>query len=293
MTAVSIVTPSYNSGAYLEECIQSVLAQDYPDIEYIVIDGGSTDETPAILSRYADRIDRIVSRPDSGQAQAINDGFKLAGGEIFAYLNADDTYLPGAISTAVAAFEKHPDSAVVYGNGYHVLGDGSTVAPYPTMRFDPQGFRHRCYICQPAAFIRSDAFREIGGMNPDLHYSLDYDLWIRLAQMYRFTYIEPFLATSRMHAANKSFANRKLIYREVFETLKRHYSYIPYEWVYGYASYLCDGNDQLEGPSKPSFLKLLLSLGLGAYYNRRRMPDYFVDWFAHRAIGATFLRSRA
>ncbi|MGH9665352.1 MAG: glycosyltransferase, partial [Bryobacteraceae bacterium] len=111
---VSVVTPCLNAARYLEETILSVLAQDYAPVEYIVIDGGSTDNTPEILERYKHRL-RYESRPDSGAADAINRGFTLASGDIFAYLNADDTYLPGAIAAAVRAFDENAGAAVVYG----------------------------------------------------------------------------------------------------------------------------------------------------------------------------------
>src|SRR5687768_1254630 len=131
---VSIVTPCLNMGRFLEETIRSVLDQDYSRIEYLVMDGGSTDQTLEILERYRDRL-RFMSSPDAGQAAAINRGFDLTSGEIFAFLNADDTYLPGAVAAAVQGFLRHPQAGVIYGDAWHVAGDGSRLAAYPVEPF--------------------------------------------------------------------------------------------------------------------------------------------------------------
>ncbi|HEX5274856.1 MAG TPA: glycosyltransferase family 2 protein [Candidatus Rubrimentiphilum sp.] len=289
---VSIVTPSFNSAPFLRECIESVLAQEYPHIEYVVMDGGSTDETPAILERYRDRIARVHSAPDFGQAEAINRGLAEAQGEIVAFLNADDAYLPGAVGQAVRAFAAHPGAAVVYGNAYHVAAGGEVVAAYPTQDFDRAALARTCYICQPAAFVRRQAFERVGAMNPSLHYVLDYDLWLRLAAIGPFVRIEPFLAKSRIHAGSKSVSNRKAFYREVFSMLQSHYGYVPYEWVQGYASSLIEGNDQFFTTPGHTFAAAGLSLALGSWINRRRIGLFFRDWLAHRTIGKKFLQRR-
>ncbi len=282
---VSIVTPSFNSAPFLRECIESVLAQDYPNIEYIVMDGGSTDETPAILERYRDRIARVHSAPDFGQAQAINRGLASAGGEIIAFLNADDAYLPQAVERVVRAFAAHPEAAAVYGNAYHVAADGAQIAPYETRDFDREALKRSCFICQPAAFVRREAFERAGAMNPALHYVLDYDLWLRLAAFGAFVRIEPFLANSRVHAGSKSVSNRSAFYREVFSMLKSHYGYVPYEWVQGYASCLIDRNDQFFTKPRNTFAAAVLALILGTWINFRRPGAFFRDWLAHRSVG--------
>ncbi len=288
---VSIVTPSFNSAPFLRECIESVLAQDYPNIEYIVMDGGSTDETPAILAQYRDRITRIHSAPDFGQAQAVNRGLASTSGEIVAFLNADDAYLPHAVGEAVSAFTAYPEAVVVYGNAYHIAEDGTTIAPYDTRDFDRDALKRSCYICQPAAFMRREAFARAGAMNPALHYVLDYDLWLRLAGCGAFVRIEPFLARSRVHAGSKSVSNRKAFYREVFSMLKAHFGYVPYEWVQGYASVLIERNDQFFTKPRTTFAAAALALVLGSWINRRRAGTFFADWLAHRSAG-NLLRRR-
>ena len=135
---VSIVTPSYNQGPYIEATIQSVVSQDYPHLEYIVIDGGSQDNTVAILKRYAERL-CWISEPDHGQADAINKGFRIAHGEILAWLNSDDTYLPGAVCQVVEYFQRHPDVSMVYGEGQHVDAEGHISLPIPLNRLMTNG----------------------------------------------------------------------------------------------------------------------------------------------------------
>lgn len=282
---VSIVTPSYNSAAFLAECIDSVLAQDYPNIEYIIMDAGSTDGTSAILERYRQRVARVHSAPDAGQAQAINRGIAASRGEIVAFLNADDAYLPGAVNHAVRAFAANPQADVIYGNAYHAAADGTPIAPYPTEDFDRNALIRGCFICQPAAFLRRGSFERAGAMNPALHYVLDYDLWLRIAGFGTFVRIEPFLANSRIHAGSKSASNRAAFYREVFAMLKSHFGYVPYEWIQGYSSCLIERKDQFFSKPRKTAAVAALSLVMGSWVNRRRARAFFDDWFAHRSFG--------
>ena len=284
---VSIVTPSYNMARFLEETIQSVLTQDYPRIDYTVMDGGSTDGTLEILKKYEGRL-RYQSAPDRGQADAINKGFANAHGSVFAYLNADDTYLPGAIGKAVCKLLAEPSAGMVYGEAYWVDEHGNVIERYPTLSFDPKLLNSRCFICQPAAFFWRDTFLSAGMMNVDHHVALDYDLWIRIAKIFPISKIDDYLATSRMHRNNKTLARRRRVYREIVSIAKTHYGYVPHEWVNAYACYLIDRKDQFFDRSRPSLASLALGLAMGSYYNYRQLRRYWKDWQDAIVLGREF-----
>jgi len=195
---VSIVTPSLNQGRFIEDTLRSVLSQDYPRIEYLVVDGGSTDGTIAILGRYDAKL-RWISEPDDGQGAAINKGLRLTSGEIVGWLNSDDVYEPQAVSAAVAHLRQHPETALVYGDATLIdvesndIGPCSHVEPVNLDRLVHEGD----YIVQPAAFFRRSAFAEVGGLDESLHWALDYDLWLKIARRFPIAYIPRKLARAR------------------------------------------------------------------------------------------------
>jgi glycosyltransferase involved in cell wall biosynthesis len=275
---VSVVTPSFNAERFIERTIESVLSQDYPRIEYLVMDGGSTDGTIAILDRYREKL-RYISAPDDGPASAVNRGFLLSQGAIFAWLNADDTYLPGAVSAAVSHLTDAADAAVVYGEGYWTDESDQILGRYPTMAsYDPDAFSRECPLCQPACFMRRDAFASVGMLDPALKFAFDYDLWIRLSRQHRFLGTAQYLATSRMHKGNISLGQRRRIFEENIALLRRHYGYVPVNWVYGYLSFRRNGRDQFFQPLRHSPLTYALSLPVGTCYNRRRIWKYWGEW---------------
>jgi len=159
MPLVSIITPSFNQAAYLEQTINSVLNQDYPNIEYIVMDGGSTDDSAAVIKKYADKLAYWVSEKDRGQADAINKGFARATGEIVAWLNSDDYYLAGAVSAAVKTFAEHPDVMLVYGNMLAVDADGKTFNTLTYKQLTLEDLLCFQIIGQPAVFMRRSALQ--------------------------------------------------------------------------------------------------------------------------------------
>lgn len=237
---VSIVTPSYNQGKFIKETIDSVLSQDYPNIEYIVMDGGSTDETLSILKSYGNQI-QWVSKKDEGQADAVNKGILAARGEIIGWLNSDDTYYPGAVSKAVEYFRTHPQKDMVYGEGHYIDKESKVTTRYLTEVYDYQQMAGNCFICQPAAFFTKDIVMRVGLLNKELQLCMDYELWMRIGKQGSIGYIPDYLATSRMYEENKTLSRRNEVYKEICATVRKHYGYTPFTWIYGYAHHLNDG----------------------------------------------------
>jgi glycosyltransferase involved in cell wall biosynthesis len=274
---ISIVTPCLNAGLYIEATVQSVLSQDYPHIEYLVMDGGSTDDTLEILKRYEGQL-RWISRKDRGTADAINKGFERCEGGLFTYLNADDVLLPGALQAAVSALESQPGVHGVYGNAWWIDQSGAKIRPYPIKDFDPKLLGSECFICQPASFVRSEAFRNLGGLDPTLGLTFDYEFWMRYSRLYTLKKIEEPLACSRMHADNKSLGRKKEVFEETFRVLHQHYGYVPFSWVYSYLCFVADGRDQFFEPIKPSLARYAESLPRGLALNRGAMGRYLAEW---------------
>jgi glycosyltransferase involved in cell wall biosynthesis len=204
MTLVSIVTPSFNQAPFLEQTLRSVLEQDHPRIEYIVMDGGSTDGSLEIIQSYAPRLAYWASEPDRGQSDAINKGFARAHGDIVAWLNSDDYYLPGAVTAAVKAFEENPDAVLVHADMLAVDENGRTIN---LLRYPQIGLEDLlCFqiIGQPAVFIRRSALDASGGLDPAYHYLLDHQLWIKIARQGRILHVDQTWAAARYHAAAKN-----------------------------------------------------------------------------------------
>ena len=214
---ISIVTPSYNQGQFIEETIRSVLLQGYPDLEYIIMDGGSTDESVEIIRKYEHWITFWASEPDSGQTNAINKGFKRSTGKIIAWLNSDDLYTSGALCTAAKAFAEQPRSAVIYGDA-DTIDAGTTILSHINSRdFDLQELYRRDYIRQPASFISAEAIEKIGLLDEKFHYAMDYDLWIRLGQEGAvMRYIPRTLAWFRLHDCSKTVSQQEAFWPEEF-----------------------------------------------------------------------------
>lgn len=202
---VSIITPSFNQAKFLEKTIQSVLEQDYPEIEYIVIDGGSSDGSREIIEKYASRLAAWVSEPDQGQTDAINKGFAMAHGEVLAWLNSDDTYEPGAVREAMEFLKINPEVALVYGDTQFIDENGRIIGKFParqtSYRLLRQGYVH---IPQQAAFFRADLWREVGPLDPTFYFAMDYDLWVRLAARGPLAYMPRVWANFRLHGGGKT-----------------------------------------------------------------------------------------
>ncbi len=237
---VTIVTPSYNQGRFIRATIESVLAQDYPHLEYIIMDGGSTDETAAVVKEYSGRL-VWISEKDRGQSHAINKGFRMAKGETVAWLNSDDTILPGAVSRAVRALQQTPDVGAVYGEGYQINAQGEIKQRFPfTEPFNLWKLVYLWdYILQQTVYFRKSAVEEAGYLDERLHWGLDWDLLIRIAKRYRLGYIPEYLGCLREHDDAKSFSGGARRFRELVKVLRRHGSrrYPPGYVVYGLDTY--------------------------------------------------------
>ena len=205
---VSIVTPSFNQGQFIEETIRSVLLQMYPNLEYTVIDGGSTDESVDVIRRYSEWLADWVSEADRGQSHAINKGWSKASGDIIAWLNSDDIYLPGAVAQAARALKRNPQAAGVYSNCVYVDMEGRSFTERRPGEIDFDRLLRGLvsYVPQPTLFLRREVVEQIGLLDETLQYSMDYDLCLRVCMEHRLEYVDETWAAARFHDAAKTVA---------------------------------------------------------------------------------------
>lgn len=229
---VSVVTPSLNQGRYVEEAIQSVLEQDYPRMEHIVVDGGSSDGTIAILQQYSHL--RWVSEQDDGQAAAINKGFRMAQGDVFSWLNADDYLLPGAVSAAVEVI-RETGCALVHGGWRQVGEDGTPIRDVSPVAFDQaRQLEVANRVCQPGAFFTRDAYWAVGGVEESYRYAMDYELWLKLGARFDVRHVDRIQAAYRYHPSSKSVASYDAFGPETVRASRKHggrrFSQIYVDW---------------------------------------------------------------
>ncbi len=200
---ITIVTPSYHQARFLETAIRSVLAQEYPNLEYVIRDGGSVDGSVAIIRRYETQLSDWVSEPDGGPGQAINRGFAGASGHILGWLNADDAYLPGTLRAVAEYFMGQPEAALVYGEGWYIDEAGNQIEPcrFVRRRFDRRYLVNRDPILQPAAFWRRSLWQQVGPLDESLRWVFDWEWFIRAYQQATFHYLPRDLALYRIQPA--------------------------------------------------------------------------------------------
>lgn len=264
---VSIVTPSYNQGQFIERTLQSVASQTAPgvEIEHVVFDGGSTDDTVEILKRFSPPV-RWVSKKDKGQTDAVNQGICATDGEIIGWLNSDDIYYPGAIARVVAYFDANPEVDVVYGMADHIDLEDCAFEAYPTEPWSFERLHQTCFICQPALFLRRKVVENYGLLDESLNYCMDYEYWLRLGlSSVRFDYLEEKLAGSRLYADNKTLGSRVKVHKEINDMLKKRLGKVPDQWLFNYAHVVVsDRQDTSMHPSKKVKLELAIRSLLGA-----------------------------
>jgi glycosyltransferase involved in cell wall biosynthesis len=220
---VTIVTPSYNQAEVLEETIRSVLLQGYPNLEYVVMDGGSSDGSVDIIRRYDSQLASWVSERDGGQADAINKGFARTSGEILGWVNSDDVYEPGAIWRAVRHFQANQGCRLVYGDGWHIDERSERTHPCDFVRpFDATRLKTVDYILQPASFWRRSLWEEVGPLSVDLHWTFDWDWYIRASRVTEFCYLSEQLALYRWLPSTKTGSGGRARHSEIARIARRH-----------------------------------------------------------------------
>ncbi len=287
---VSIITCSFNQGQFIEHTLASVLSQNWSDLEYVVVDAASTDNTLDVLKSHGDRINWI-SEPDSGQSEAINKGIQITSGEIVGWLNSDDLYYAGAIEHVAEFFAANSDIDVVYGNAAHIDIDGNAYETFPTQPWDPVRLQSDCFICQPATFLRRSVIERCGLLDTGLHYCMDYEYWIRLAQAgTRFARLDRKLAASRMYAANKTLRSRPARSMEINQMLLRRIGFVPDPWIYDYADALMGKRGRLNGNARRVYYERELRAIRYAFSLNGRISREMRDEIPWRLRQARFLK---
>ena len=247
---ISLVTPSLNQGKFIRATIESVLSQGYPDLDYRVQDGGSTDGTLTVLRSYEGRVP-FSSETDAGQADAINKGLAGATGEVLGYLNSDDVLRPGALSAVGEAFASDPDLMFVWGRASYLNEVGAPVSPYLVRPDAIERLADACFIAQPAAFFRRKVREEVGPFDASLHHTMDYDYWLRIAARYptsRMRFLDRELAGCRVHADAKTVAGWTRALDEIFSLVEKRTGYVSLWWCVAKWDHLTDGRSQATDP---------------------------------------------
>jgi len=238
--SISVVTPSFNQGNYIERTIQSVISQDVPDLEYVVFDNLSSDQTIEILKRYEESL-VWVSEPDNGQAHAVNKGIAHTKGEIIGWLNSDDVYYPGTLKKILNFFSSHPDVDIVYGDADHIDEKDEWIEDYYTEAWDFERLQDVCFLCQPAVFFRRQVVEKYGLLNEKLHFCLDYEYWLRLGlKGMNFFYMPEKLAGSRLYKETKTLGSPLRFHKEINGMFINLMGKVPDKWLYNYAHVLLD-----------------------------------------------------
>ncbi|MEZ0485589.1 glycosyltransferase family 2 protein [Fibrella aquatica] len=230
LPSITVITPSYNQGQFIGQTIESVLSQGYPNLQYLIIDGASTDHTADVVAPYRGQLTFITER-DRGQTDAINKGLRMATGDIVCWLNSDDYFLPGTLQAVGTFFAANPDTVWLTGDCQIVDEAGQTIQE-PIRQYkrllrslSPAAFLGVTNaVCQPATFWRRSVHQQLGYLREDLRYTMDYDWWLRLAQLQAPAVSKQLFSVFRIHSASKGGSQYVPQFQEDFETLRRHMS---------------------------------------------------------------------
>jgi glycosyltransferase involved in cell wall biosynthesis len=227
---VTVAVPSLNQGQYLEKALQSIFAQEIP-VEVFVADGGSSDGSVEVIRAYEDRLLGWRSRPDAGQAAAINEAIAKGGAPYVCWLNSDDWLLPGALARLVRTLEESPSAPMAYGRAWNVREPGGRRTPVFVRPFSERLMAQLCIVSQPATLVRRSAWEAVGGVDEGLHLAMDYDLWWRLYRRFGApAFVDEFVAVNREHGGTKTATQRRAHYREAISVVRRHYGRVPVKW---------------------------------------------------------------
>jgi glycosyltransferase involved in cell wall biosynthesis len=252
---ISIVTPSYNQGYFITETIESVISQKGNFVlDYIIVDGGSTDQSVEIIHHY-DRLlgrgewniqcagitFRWFSEHDRGQTDALIKGFSMARGDILAWLCSDDAYLPGSLQAVSSFFLENTSTALLYGDADYCNAAGVPIGRYPVEEFNLERLAYFNFFCQPSTFFRSEPFKAVGGLDITLHFAMDYDLFIRLGKHFTCRYLPQLLSKYRLHETSKTIRTDDLYenHEELLRLALKHFDWVPLNFVYGACHYFC------------------------------------------------------
>lgn len=283
---LTVVTPSYNQGKYIRRTIESVLSQEVENLEYIVMDGGSTDETVDILKEYGDKI-IWRSEKDKGQTDAVNKGIREATGEIIGWLNSDDIYYPGAVKKVLEVFETHPEVNVVYGNANHITEEDDFIEEYYTEDFDYERLKDICFICQPSLFFRKSVVDKYGYLDDTLQYCMDYDYWLRLGKGEKFYRLNELIAGSRLYDDNKTLGARRKVHEEMLTMQKKNLGKASEKWIYNLAHVIVDemGIPRIKDErTNPEFAKMLAKESAKLFLKHYK----YIPWGALKNIRAWY-----
>lgn len=227
---VTVAVPSYNQARFLEDALRSIFDQALP-VEIYVMDGGSSDNSLDIIHQWQYRLDGWRSHPDQGQAAAINEGIARGSAPYVCWLNSDDWFLPGALARLVQALETHRDAPAAYGRAWNIVEQSGRRYPVWVEPFSEHRMALRCIVSQPATLIRRSAWEQIGGLDPELHMVMDYDLWWRLYKQFGpMAFIDDYVAVNRVHDETKTKTQRRRHYAEAMEVVRKHHGRVPLKW---------------------------------------------------------------